>query len=534
MSQFLTILAIHSLLPRLIISSINLKQVTPFLKVLSLLPILISTYAHGSSNSSPTGLSPIASYYRPHELFEQTSVLETSEHRDYLIEMGIPDHQIPLSHSCLDSFNICDARKDYVVIEMDENFIHFSQAKEGFESAVENEYWRNRKWLYFKAIAQEFSSIVFLATPLVVGYYIALIMDAPSLASMFITTAFLATVYSTNILRTLIAAFFFPANDPFVPYECAFAKRKQALGYLDWEADRRREKQGFVNDSAEEAFLTARLGMLNPRASFDYLETLLKVPTESLPIKFNLQKLSDCLTVYDEKAIRKIAISCINHQESYKKKWGINDQQREFLTLISPPGQGKSYCVKQISDCFGGLPMARIDLSGVTPEGLLGTQTEPGVLLSAIIQLSHRNGILFLDELCHVAKNEKLLATLLTILDPTRKTFYSIYLQKTIDLSHLFIIVAGNDEFGEDALKSRFNALKTVDLIITKQDPFFTNLLDHYYKTKTGKMLKHEDKTNWRQKLADYFSKGKQLSFRDGQNFIDCLVGEERLNELLL
>ena len=126
------------------------------------------------------------------------------------------------------------------------------------------------------------------------------------------------------------------------------------------------------------------------------------------------------------------------------------------------------------------------------------------------------------------------LATVLTILDPTRKTFYSIYLQRTIDISHLFIIVAGNEEFQGDALKSRFNPLKTVYLTITQREAFFNNLLDSYYQTKTGEMLRQDEKANWRQKLVDYFSKDKPLSFRDGQNFIDWLVGEERLNDLVL
>ena len=517
-----------------ILSNIAPGKFPSLLKIFAILPFLIPTDIHSSSSSSSTGLSPIAPYYRPHELFDQTSVLQNPEHREYLNEMGIPDHQIPISNSCLDNFRYCDTKTDYVAIEIDSNFIISAQAKQGYEAAVEDDYWRNRRWLYSKAIAQEFSSIVLLTTPLVIGYYIALAMDTPSLASMLITTAFLATVYSTTPLRTLIAALFFPANDPFVPYESAFAKRKLALGYLDWDGDREREKQGFVNDSAEEAFLTARLGMLNPRASFDYLETLLKVPTESTPLKLNKQWLSEILNIYDERAVRQIAISCINHQESYQKKWGINKQQREFLTLISPPGQGKSYCVTQIALSLGGIPMVRLDLSGITPEGLLGSQTEPGVLLSAIIQLSHRNGILFIDELCHVAKDERLLATLLTTLDPTRKTFYSNYLQRTIDLSHLFIIVAGNNEFKEDALKSRFSTQKTVDLTITKQSAFFDNLLDRYYQTKTGKILNRKDKTNWRQKLTDYFSKERPLSFRDGQNLIDCLVGEERLNDLIL
>lgn len=499
----------------------------PLCRYLLLILALLS-HTQASSSSSPTGMSPIAAYYRPHDLFDQTAVLQEIEHRDYLTEMGLKKHQLPLKN-----LGCCDSPQKYDLIEMDDKSAPLETTQKCFEEAVEQEYWKNRRWLYLRAIAQEFSSIVFLAAPLVIGYYIALGADSPTSATMLITTAFLATVYSTNTLRALIAAALFPANDPFVPYECAYARRKAALGYLDWDVDREHEKKGFLNNSAEEVFLTARLGMLNPRASFDYLETLLKIPTESTPIKVNIKLLFQTLHIYSNEAIHKIALCCINHENSYKKQWGVNQQQREFLTLISPPGQGKSYCVDQIANCLG-IPVVRIDLSGMTPEGLLGTQTEPGLLLCAIAQLTCRNGILFIDELCLVAKNESLLATLLTTLDPTRKTFYSHYLQRTIDLSHLFVIGAGNDEFKAVALKSRFNKEKTVDLTIQNRNQFFDILLGSYLLTKMGEPVSEVLLKKWRQQLFDYFPKGGGLSFRDGQNFIDCLVGNKRLEPYIL
>ncbi len=495
-------------------------------KIFCLLLAFIPSLAHGSSNSNSAGMSPISSYYRPQELFDQSTVLADQQHRNYLtMNLGFKEDQLPiLSPGCHDCFH---SQNDVHIPIPSDNQLAVSQ----FEEAVEGEYWKNRRWLYTRAIAQESSSIFFLAAPLIIGYCVAMACDSSNAASMLLTTAFLATVYSTNTLRALIVAALFPANDPYVPYECAYAKKKMALNYLDWDQDREALKKGFFGGSAEEGFLTARLGMLNPRTSFDFLGTLLKVPTSSHPIQLNYTYLLKTLEVYGVDEVQKIALCCINHQKSYRKKLGLNVQQREFLTLISPPGQGKTYCVAQITRSMGS-SLARIDLSRATPEGLLGTQTEPGLLLLAIIQLPFRNGVLFLDELCHTVKDERLLATLLTILDPTRKSFFSNYLQRTIDLSHLFIIVAGNEGFDDLALKSRFNALKTVNLTIQNRDKFFNVLMGKYLRTKLGSPISDEEKNNWRYQLDGYFGKDKLLSFRDGQNYIDCLVGNHRLKLL--
>lgn len=482
----------------------------------------ISGNVFASSSSSPSGASPISAYYQPNKLFDQTDVLEDPEYHPYLQAKGVNlDFLPPKEQNCFEEDS------DSVTISIHSNDLEMSHCARAFEAALESSYWKNRRWLYTRAIAQEVLSIILLAAPILIGYWIAETFGSPTASSLLLTTAFLATVYSTNTLRMLLAAAFFPSNDPFVPYERTYAKRKLALSIMDAQIDQDRHFLGFENNRAEEAFLTARLGVYNPRTSFALLETLKLVPTESQIIHFKAQDLKNKLALYDDTQIHQILGVCLNHQALYQPQWGINHHGREFLFLISPPGHGKTYCVEQMAQSMG-IKVISIDLSGIQPTDLFGTATQPGRLLEAIIQYPYRNGILFFDELCHVAKDPSLFATLLTILDPTKKSFYSPYLQRTIDLSHYLIVASGNEELSAKALKNRFNKERTVELIIQNKELFLDLLLD-YGKRKLNKGNKVP--SSWKQSLKESF-KNRELSFREGEALIDQWIGKYRIQQL--
>ena len=148
----------------------------------------------------------------------------------------------------------------------------------------------------------------------------------------------------------------------------------------------------------------------------------------------------------------------MRHCEAYREKLGLNPKRREFINLVSNQERAKAH-VHIYSDSLD-LPIETICLAGASPESLFGSQTIPGLLLETLNTLRYRNGILFFDELDRILDNAQLLATLLPFLEPNAKQFYSPYLKRRIDVSHLFFIVAGNLDFKEEALKSRFLHLK--------------------------------------------------------------------------
>lgn len=481
---------------------------TLFYPLLTFFFVALSTLSYGSSNPSPTSLSPITPYYRPSELFDQTPIIDN--HIDYLNHKGyeISEKQ---TTSCFDDPD----EEEYITLLSFPTPLNEWEKK--FQDETENHYWHKRRLLYARAIAQETASILFLATPLLIGYWIATGNDAPNAATMLLTTAFLATVYSTNTLRALIVTTLFPSNDPYVPYELAYSKKKLALDYLDQEENSIRRQWGFTTNRSDSTFLTARLGALNPKASFDLLETLIRLPTDSRRLTFKSQALRKHLELYSKDEINKIMCFCENHRLSFSEEWGINNHPRQFMLLLSPPGHGKTYCVNLIAQHLG-IQAIRINLSNTTPEKLYGTKDDPGILLSALIESPYRNAILFFDELCHIAKNENLFATLLTILDPTTKTFYSPYLQKTIDVSHYFIIAAGNEDFNQTALKNRFNETRTIHLEIQNKTLFFEKLLKKY---------PDEIYRAGLNSLQDHFSNAP-LSFRDGESLLNIIMGSKK------
>lgn len=492
------------------------------LKLFFLLIFIFPSPLQASSSGDSTGRS-IAKYYRSDYLFDQRSLLENPEHQRCLTQLGYKASQLPPAND-----TCCDSNSD--IVEMDQfNSLPSLAAYKKFQDAAEKEYYSRRRWMYGSAIVQEATSIFFLAAPLIVGYIIAQAYGSESAASMLLTTAFLATVYSTGALRDLISGALFPKNDPLTPYEVSYARRKPEVNFLDFDKDKLAAEEGFTCPSPEQDFLNARLSTVTLKATIASLDILRNIPTRSHSFRLSLLDLEQDLSVYEQEEINKILRCCLNHEASYQERFGMNRQRREFMMLIGPPGQGKTYCVERISRHMENLSWATLDLSGATPESLLGTRTEPGLLLLALVQLSHRNGILLIDELCHVVKNEQLLATLLTILDPTRKTFFSPFLQRTIDLSHLFVIVAGNEDLTQIALKSRFGNLKTVHMTIYDLTPYLTWLKFTYLKEKLGeRTLSHHQMTEWHTQIDHHFRKSDIHSFREAADFVDILIGEYR------
>ena len=425
-----------------------------FLHILTVLILFFFLAPASASSSSTTSGNPIAPYYTPQYLFDQSGPESTPSFAGELVRRGYPQDDVHPTPSCWD---IECGRPNLTPLE----------------DLCEAEYYTRRRWMYTRAIIQESVNLLSVGALMIPLYFLGMYSNSTqlqSISALVLSTAFLYLIYNSTTLRSLIAAWLNPGNDLLVPFEREYARRKPELIFLDLDRLRDQSKFG-APIRIEQEFWTARQGIVNPRASMLFLQTLVTVPTQSKAIYFNDQALTPRLKLYDPKEASKIIKICGLHARGYRSQLGVNRTPPQFMTLIGAPGIGKSTLVDAIGESMD-LPIGRLDLTAATPDKLIGTKDDPGILLTTLCQLKVRNGILFIDEFCHIAKNEELLATLLTILDPSRKKFYSPYLDLTIDISHLFIIIAGNEELTQAALKDRFTEHKTIHLAIHDQQEY--------------------------------------------------------------
>lgn len=317
-----------------------------------------------------------------------------------------------------------------------------------------------------------------------------------------------------------------PSKDFFYNYMIDYSVKKLALNATDMVNDIKEQKV----IPAEEFFcgLIKKPAVKKQTADTLKIKKLLSLPIKSKKPKLKEQALIKDLNLYGEEAIDSIIYSCINHESAYRQQYGTNPQSREFLNLVSTPGTGKSYLVEAIGKGLG-LPTATICLSGITKEKLEGDENNPGLFVEKLIELGSRNGILFFDELDRVTSNPELLSIILPILDPNVKVFYSQYFNRHIDVSHLFIISAGNANFKDAALRSRFHNLKTIDMSIVNKELLLDIVMKSYLpkKLNTGEIA-----PDFREKVSVYLTslteKDEPLSFRDAQAKIDELLAANR------
>ncbi len=314
-------------------------------------------------------------------------------------------------------------------------------------------------------------------------------------------------------------------NDPMFAYGRQYAIKKRKLNFLDAEEDQKLFKQYGRIPYIEEAFVSENLPVL---------DAFLAIPTESINPIFSANSAAQLFGLYSKEAQRTLTKVCLGHMNSYRDALGINDNLREFLNLVSPPGVGKSALVNNIGKLMG-LPVETICLAGLSPAKIFGSETEPGLLVSKLGQLGCRNGILFFDELDRITDNKELLSMLLPFLEPSEKKFYSPYLKRHIDVSHLFIVVAGNFSFKDQALNSRFNALKTVKLEIGSIDNFIKIIIDGYA---TARLLPKELakmtsqlKLQWEEQVRKHIVEQEYISFRDAHAKVDSLLGDWRMSD---
>ncbi len=315
-------------------------------------------------------------------------------------------------------------------------------------------------------------------------------------------------------------------KDPMFLLGRQYARNKRNLNFLDADQDKivyaTNERVPYV----EEAFSSGNVNVI---------KVFLSVPFKSKKPKFDMEEAAHYFDMYSQEAQHMLLSTCINHIQSYQAAIGPNVKSREFLNMVSPPGVGKTMLARSVGRLMG-LPVETVCLANCTIEKIFGSATEPGLILEKLGKLGCRNGILFFDELERVAEDNNLLSILLPFLEPSEKRFYSPYLQRHIDVSHLLIMTAGNFAFTDAALNSRFHPLKTIELKIENPEWLGQIVTLDYLKSKVlpqeHALLTPGLKAEWAEKVTRYVKEQEYASFRDAQAKLDTLIASWRMDRL--
>jgi len=130
--------------------------------------------------------------------------------------------------------------------------------------------------------------------------------------------------------------------------------------------------------------------------------------------------------------------------------------KRKCLALVGPPGVGKTLFARALAGGFG-LPFYQVSLGGMKDSSILKGHSytyigaKPGIIASALTQMKHNNGIIYLDELDKIQESEdggkQVISTLIHILDFTQNhDFRDMYMPEIpLNLSNIFFVLSFND-----------------------------------------------------------------------------------------
>lgn len=445
-------------------------------------------------------------YYDTKRLYDTTDVFQNPDLQPALEAIGYP--RTPLISG------------DYVAIDMP-TLVTLNDVRD----ALEDSFLRNRRSLYLWAIGKEVVAGLFI--PLIIAG-IAVGVSESSISGVLLSGSLIMMqavyVFATSLYgpKTLITGLINSQSDPLMMWERKYARHKLEINFLDWEQD-----QLHGMPYPEQLLLAARKSPETLLSVFAYFRTLLSVPLFSRQPVFNQGVLEEKLSLYAPEQRRVLMACCLNHARGYKTSLGVNDREREFVTLVASPGTGKSKAIENVAESMD-LASVTVCVAGATEESLFGSQTTPGLILEKLVELGNhprgsRNGFFAFDELDKVM-DWSILSVLLPFLEPSYKKFYSKYLQRHIDVSHLFCVAIVNQDFTAPiltTLKSRFHALKTVDLTIINR-PLFLQMMGEYA-NRNGATVPITA-------ILEAYLGERPLSFRDAQNFITLEIAKRELD----
>lgn len=239
-----------------------------------------------------------------------------------------------------------------------------------------------------------------------------------------------------------------PLGDPLHDLEIKYAKKKRFLG----ESLQEKIERTFQDARKDDAMGTKK----------EKLDRYLSLPVRSKRPNVDIEYLTQLAHGYFDKENKAIAEpilqAVVGHMSNYSERASANKNTKTILYLEGEPGVGKTRLVEFIANSLN-LSLLKLQ---VDSDKFKSTADSPGMLLQAMLNAEHRNAVLFLDEIDRVANKEgtPILNTILPFLDPDSKTFFDDYMGAPLDISHYFIILAGNHELKDQALVNRCNVIK--------------------------------------------------------------------------
>ena len=207
------------------------------------------------------------------------------------------------------------------------------------------------------------------------------------------------------------------------------------------------------------------------------------------------------------------------------------------------PGVGKTYAAQALAEATH-VSLGQVVLDGATIEEIIGTPFNPngtgnpGRLLTAIAAgstdamtgVSYSDNILFIDEFDRLLNandpaSKAILSFMLKILDPNNKTFFSPYLGTHIDLPKT-IILAGNNEINDEALKNRFEIIRFNGYEKNELESIAKNSIVAKYCTiyDFEKNCLNDEEIG---SISNHIATSSDLGLRTAEKFIMSLVSEK-------
>lgn len=324
-----------------------------------------------------------------------------------------------------------------------------------------------------------------------------------------------------EVAKSLIANLILPhENDLLEKYELEYLAKKRFLSNQ-------------LQEVLEQNFLEARLskstmgdGMGGSRKSkvspIDFARDVLSLPTEKVEVVYDKKEFDKYLGTFEKEVIDALKLVGAEHSAASTGE----TVKRTALMLVGPPGVGKTKAAKAVADALNA-PFRSIKIGGKTLAEIEGDESNPGLLLEALMSARNRSGkngknsVIFFDELDRaLGMSERgsnygsgrkgkmsygdvsaaIIPFLLELFESETQTFYSPYLRMDVDISDILFIAAGNVDWDamlkdaetkDKALKDRFEFVPfkgyspEFKLKVTKTD-LFDEILVAYKKSKTS------------------------------------------------
>lgn len=262
------------------------------------------------------------------------------------------------------------------------------------------------------------------------------------------TTYVCLQIFSDNVKlfsKAVYSIYVSPLGDPLGRYEEQYAKCKRFLSPA-------------LQDTIEDNLGAARKSDQSIADTLKFCNLALNIPLTSKGLRMPDQKeLKKLLKGYEPNIIEPVQDQLFNHYMRFSHSITPSEFPKSVIYLQGPPGVGKSYIAKELARLMGAdFIKLKVSKKGGSDK-FLGNEQEPGSFLEAIARPDRsRHAVVFIDEFDRlISGTDANLDVFLPFLEPMTTDFDSPYLKSTIDISHFFFILAGNELIKDEAMASR-------------------------------------------------------------------------------